>query len=230
MPSRIVITLLAAAVLAGPAAASAAAARPVEVRVSAYGVQRWSIEHAEYTQPDSCYDDRGHYTEHTVGRFHTTRSVRMRLEDGLLAPVALRGWTFERVDATFVHGVSGTREVKEDNCTDWKPFPLTTAGKPCRGPASPVAAALVNDGDGIVRFFGGIDGRADQLPECDWGDRSGALYEAKGRLPLGRLRAGEEVELKLRGRTFEDASTPDTSGTTTTRTRTTVYLKLRPVG
>jgi hypothetical protein len=92
-----------------------------------------------------------------------------------------------------------------------------------------LSAALVGDGGGVIRFFGGIDGTAEQLPDCDWGDRSGNLYDAKGRMPMARLRAGEEVELILRGRTRQDAANPDGSGSVTTETRTTVYVKLRPV-
>jgi hypothetical protein len=222
------IVVAGAATLVAPAAAQAAA--PVDVRVSLYGIQRWSTNHHEHADPAACHDDRGDYTERTVARFHTTRSVRMLAEPYGLRPREPRGWAFERLASEFVHSVEGTREVKEHSCTDWEPFPLTTAGKPCRGPATPLSAALVGDGGGVIRFFGGIDGTAEQLPDCDWGDRSGNLYDAKGRMPMARLRAGEEVELILRGRTRQDAANPDGSGSVTTETRTTVYVKLRPVG
>ena len=223
---RVIIAVL---VLAAAAPAGAAAARPVDVKVSLYGVQRWSVNHHEHEEPGACYDDRGDYTERTVGRFRTTRSVRMRLDSGGLRTLTPRGWPFEGLSTEFVHSVEGTREIKENSCTDWEPFPLTTEGKPCRGAASPMAATIVGEGGGVVRFFGGIDGRADQLPDCDWGDRSGNLYDAKGRLPLARIRAREEIDLILRGRTRDDAANPDGSGSVTTDTRTTVYVKLRPV-
>jgi hypothetical protein len=212
------------------APATAAAARPVEVKVSLYGIQRFAIHHVENEEAGACYDDRGDYTERTVGRFRTARSVRMRLDSGGLQPLTPRGWPFEGLIAEFAHSVDGTREVKEDSCTDWEPYPLTTEGKPCQGVTTPMAATIVGDGDGVVRFFGGIDGRADQIADCDWGDRSGDLYDAKGRLPLGRIRAREEVDLVFRGKTHREASNPDGSGSTATDTRTTVYVKLRPVG
>jgi hypothetical protein len=227
--ARIAAAVLAAAALAAPAAA-AAAERPVDVRVSLYGVQRWATNHHEHEEPGACFDDRGDYTERTVTRFRTTRSVRMRLDSGSLRPITPRGWSFERMASHVEHSVEGTREVKEDSCTEWKPFPITTAGKACRGDVAPVASSIVGEGGGRMRYFGGIDGTADSLPECDWGDRSGDLYDAKGRLPIKRLRAREEVDLILRGATRDDAANPDGSGTVTVETRTTVYVKLRPVG